>query len=253
MEHHVESQPADGPRVLILLCTYNEVDNLPQVFDSLDQHLPAADILVVDDNSPDGTADVVRRRAEQDSRVHLLLRAHKQGLGRALRAGIAWFLERQYDYLINLDADLSHDPASTPIMLKACLDSTADVALGSRYIPGGDIPGLAWHRRWISRCLNAYATRVLRLPISDCSGSFRCYSREALEKVDLDSLHCGGYGFLEEILVALHRGGAKLVEVPIRFEARFSGHSKLGLSDIFGVLKVIHSTALRRRQRHRAD
>lgn len=232
-------------KVLVVLCTYNEVKNINAMFELLDQHLPEADILVVDDNSPDGTAEVVRRKAASDPRIHLLLRSGKLGLGTALRDAIRWCLDRDYHYLINLDADLSHDPATAPAMLAACRQPGTDISVGSRYVDGGGFAGLAWHRRLISRCLNGYATRVLRLPISDCSGSYRCYRTSALQAIDLSTLTCKGYGFLEELLVALYRSGAKLQEVPIQFETRLNGQSKLGLSDIFGALKVIHSMALR--------
>ncbi len=233
-------------RVLVVLCTYNEADNLPKVFDQLEQVLPEADMLVVDDNSPDGTADVVRSRQESDGRYHLLLRSGKLGLGTALRDAMTWCLERDYDFLINLDADLSHDPARAPALLEACMQPGVEVTLGSRYVPGGGFPGLAWHRRLISWCLNGYATRLLGLPVSDCSGSYRCYRTGALRKIKLSQLTCTGYGFLEEILVALHRSGAHLNEVPIQFECRLNGQSKLSLSDVVGVFKVVHTLAWRR-------
>lgn len=237
------SSGVENARVLVLLCTYNEVENLPRMFDELDQHLPGVDILVVDDNSPDGTADFVEQRSQADPRYHLLLRSGKLGLGTALRDGITWCLERDYDYLLNLDADLSHDPATAPAMLSACQQPDIDVSIGSRYVDGGGFDGLPWHRKLMSRGLNTYATRVLRLPISDCSGSFRCYTTRILRTVDLSQLKCAGYGFLEELLVSLYRDGARLTEVPIRFELRHRGESKLGLSDMWGAFKVIHRLA----------
>ena len=236
-----------SPRVLVVLCTYNEADNLPKMFDQLDEYLPDADVLVVDDNSPDGTADIVRQRQDLDSRYHLLLRSGKLGLGSALRDGIRWCLARGFDYLINLDADHSHDPARIPALLEACLQPGVNVAVGSRYIPGGGLPGMAWHRKLVSRFLNGYATRMLRLPISDCSGSYRCYSAAALRRIELSKLTCNGYGFLEEILVALHRNDAEFSEVPIQFESRLGGQSKLGWRDAVGALKVIHTMARHRK------
>lgn len=233
-------------RVLVLLCTYNEADNVAGIIERLQQALGNVDILVVDDNSPDGTAEVVRQLIENDPRIHLMLRSAKTGLGTALRAGFLWCLERDYQFLLNLDADGSHDPATAPAMLASCQQATTDVAVGSRYVQGGGFAGLGWHRRWISRCLNVYATRVLGLPISDCSGSFRCYRTDVLKRLDFDQLTCPGYGFLEEILVALHRRGARLAEVPIQFETRLSGQSKLSLGDALGALKVIHGLAWRR-------
>jgi dolichol-phosphate mannosyltransferase len=265
---------ADTPRVVVLLCTYNEAENLPELYLQLRKHLPHADILVVDDNSPDGTAACVQalpgfRRtietithnalpareqegargnfAEDEPAVFLLKRPGKQGLGTATRAGLQWCMAQSYDFVINLDADLSHAPEYAPILLSACTDEqpACDVAVGSRYVAGGGMRGLPFHRRWISRLLNTYATRLLHLPVKDCSGSFRCYRVTALQRLDFARLTCPGYGFLEEILVALHRSGAKLIELPIEFHARSQGHSKLGLSDAWGAISVIHRLAMR--------
>ncbi len=254
-------------RVIVLLCTYNEAENLPALFAQLAQHLPLADILVVDDNSPDGTAALVQAQASfrkqawdtavgggkvvqhKSAAIYLLQRAGKYGLGTATRAGLQWCLEHRYDFIINLDADLSHDPVYAPRLLSACTvgDNVADVAVGSRYVSGGGgMRGLAFHRRWISRLLNVYATRLLGLPVKDCSGSYRCYRATSLKKLDFDRLVCPGYGFLEEILVALHRSGARLKEIPIEFLSRSQGQSKLGLSDAWGAMAVIHRLAIRR-------
>lgn len=270
----VPNTTAATPRVIFLLCTYNEAENLSGMFQQLATALPRADVLVVDDNSPDGSAGVVQAQqgfgrcvtfetrstnaqpqASEPTRddaapraIYLLQRDGKQGLGTATRTGLQWCLQQGYDFIINLDADLSHDPLVAPRLLAACVDTepVCDVAVGSRYVPGGSMPGLATHRRWISRGLNTYATRLLGLPIKDCSGSYRCYRAAALAKLDFQQLVCPGYGFLEEILVALYRSGAKLTEVPIEFRSRSQGHSKLGLSDAWGALAVIHRLAWRR-------
>lgn len=279
-------------RTIVLLCTYNEVENLPELFEQLGRYLPRADVLVVDDSSPDGTAAWVRnqpsyraqpaaegcradsvhsaakdRTAETaeavESAIYLIQRGGKQGLGTATREGLQWSLARSYDFIINLDADLSHPPEYAPHLLAACqgppeddtiagdtaaCDTAAcDVAIGSRYVAGGSSPGLPRHRRWISRILNVYADWLLRLPVKDCSGSYRCYRVAALRKIDLNELQCPGYGFLEELLVALHRSGARLAEYPIEFRARSGGHSKLGLSDAWGAIRVIHQLAFNRR------
>ena len=235
------------PRVLVLLCTYNESANIVAVVSRLRSSLPQADVLVVDDSSPDGTAELVQKQFGDDQKVHLEVRSGKLGLGNAIKFGMQWSLSENYDYLVNLDADLSHDPESVVPMLATAMKPGNDVAVGSRYIPGGGIPGLAWHRRLISVCLNRYATKILRLPITDCSGSFRCYSLAALRNIDLSKVNCAGYGFLEEVLVALCRSGAQLAEVPIHYRARNGGESKLGISDAVGALKVIHLLALKRR------
>ncbi len=234
-------------RVLVVLCTYNEASNLPTLIERLHACLPQADLLVVDDSSPDGTGEWVRQQMNSDPQLHLLSRPRKQGLGAALRAGMRWCLEREYDYLINLDADWSHRPADAPALLQACQGRPdvggCDVAVGSRYRPGGGSAGLSWRRRLLSRSLNGYATWLLGLPLSDCSGSFRCYRMSLLRQLDFERLTCAGYGFLEEILVHLQRLGCRFCEVPIVFETRSSGRSKLGLSDAWGALRVIHRLA----------
>lgn len=234
-------------RVVVLLCTYNEAGNVEEMFQQIDEHLPSADVLVVDDNSPDGTGDLVRAAGKSDLRYHLLARSGKLGLGTATRVGLMWGVAKGYDFIINMDADLSHDPASLPALFAAVNESEdVDVAVGSRYVPGGGFAGLAWHRRLISRALNGYATRLLRLPIKDCSGSFRCYRVTTLKKLDFAKLTCPGYGFLEEILVALRDAGCKFTEVPIQFETRNAGESKLSWRDAAGAIRVIHQLAFRR-------
>jgi len=229
----------NGAGVLVVLCTYNEVQNLPLMVEQLHRELPAADVLVVDDNSPDGTGRWVQEAMGLDSKLHLLQRPGKLGLGTALRSGIEWCLERNYACLLNLDADLSHPTNKARQMVATCLKADCDVAIGSRYIAGGGLSGLPWHRRIISRLLNGLATRLLKLPLTDCSGSYRCYRTAALGRVDFNQLTCTGYGFLEELLVHLHRRGARFVEVPIVFEERSSGRSKLSLHDAVGALGVI--------------
>ncbi len=251
---HEVSSSTPTARVVVLLCTYNEAENLPELFEQLAEHLPTADILVVDDNSPDGTADWVRSRKNYretpeptrlGSSVYLLKRSGKHGLGTATREGLQWCLDRSYDFIVHMDADLSHAPQYAPQLLAACLDQPAarDVAVGSRYVAGGSLKGLPLHRRWMSRLLNGYATWMLGLPVKDCSGSYRCYRAAALRRLELQHLTCPGYGFLEELLVALHRDGARLVEVPIEFGERAGGQSKLGWSDAWGAVSVIHRLA----------
>lgn len=242
------SQPASdaATRVLVVLCTYNELGNIPTMVRGLLEHLPDADVLVVDDSSPDGTADWVRDTQENNSQLHLLQRPGKLGLGTALRDAISWCLEHEYDFLINLDADHSHDPATAPQLLKKTIHDNLDMVAGTRYRPGGGSPGLAPHRKLISRFLNLYATRMLRLPLSDCSGSFRCYRVSKLQELNLAKLTCPGYGFLEEILVALRKRKAEFGEVPIVFDCRHAGESKLSLSDAVGAIQVIHRLAFSR-------
>lgn len=236
-------------RVLVLLCTYNERQNLPEMLRALWETLPDVDILVMDDNSPDGTGQWALEQRASMPRLHVVVRSGKLGLGSALRDGMRWCLQRQYDYLINLDADQSHDPRVSPTLLQPCLqDSTGQlVTIGSRYVNEGASTGLSPIRQGLSRTLNWYASKLLRLPVRDCSGSYRCYPANMLGKLDFDELICNGYGFLEEILKHLQAKGARFQEVPITYHARGSGSSKLSLSDALGAIAVIHRLALRKR------
>ncbi|MGN6135170.1 MAG: polyprenol monophosphomannose synthase [Aureliella sp.] len=242
-----DSRAPQQPRVLVLFCTYNERQNLPEVLAAIWDVMPQADVLVMDDNSPDGTGAWARQAQTHEPRLFVEVRAGKLGLGSALRDGIAWCLAREYDFWINHDADQSHDPRAAGRLLAPCVASPerSVVAIGSRYVPGGASTGLSLWRQSISRLLNWYATALLRLPVRDCSGSYRCYSVRLLRKLDLAQLRCNGYGFLEEILVHLARMGAHFTEVPITYHARGSGSSKLGLSDAWGALVVIHRLAFR--------
>lgn len=233
-------------RVLILLCTYNEVENLPPLVAQLRESLSEADILVVDDGSPDGTGEWVAEARKLDPKLFLIERSGKLGLGTATRDGMAWCITRDYDYLIQMDADFSHRPQDVPRLLDACTETQADVVVGTRYSGGGGFQGVSIHRRWMSWLLNRYAIWLLKLPISDCSGSFRCYRVAHLRSIPLNQLQCVGYGFLEEILATLHAAGGELSEVAIQFDPRSRGSSKLALSDAIGVIHVIHQLAFGR-------
>lgn len=234
------------PRVLVLLCTYNERHNLPDVLADTWRALPMADVLVVDDNSPDGTGTWALEARTSEPRLHVLMREGKFGLGSALQHGMAWALQRDYQYIINHDADQSHDPLAAAALLEKCRSDPEQrlVVIGSRYVPGGKTLGLSRLRRWISRILNWYVTLLLRLRVRDCSGSYRCYPTGKLRQVDWTQLTCKGYGFLEEILVHLSRSGARFAEIPITYHARGSGSSKLSWQDVWGVLVVVHRMAL---------
>lgn len=201
---------------------------------------PAAVLLVVDDGSPDGTASIVREVQQTDRRVRLLERRHERGLGSAIVAAMRMAVDEQFEYFLNLDADLSHDPAQLPALLaKARENPELDVVIGSRYVPGGEIVGWPLRRRWMSRIVNRFAVRYLSLPVNDCSGSMRCYRTSTLEKVGLDSLQCTGYALLEELLVRIDRMQGKMSEVPIAFTERALGQSKLTLSEAFRSIKFM--------------
>ena len=219
--------------------------NLPQAIATLQRVAPECDILVVDDNSPDGTGRWAAGEAQGSARLHVLGRSGKLGLGSALRDAIRWCLDRDYEFMVNLDADLSHDPAKVPEFLATARKENVDVVIGSRYIAGGGTEGLSVLRKFLSRSLNRYATRALKLPVTDCSGSYRCYRVSKLRELALDQLTCDGYGFLEEILVRLHRAGATLREIPITYHDRQGGQSKLSWSDATGAMRVIQKLRLR--------
>ena len=219
-------------RVLIGVCTYNESTNVREMTRRLRGALPDADVLYIDDNSPDGTADLVREISESDSKVRLIVRTQERGLGGAILRAAVQSVTDNYDFFINLDGDLSHDPAELPLLLnKAIENPQVDVVVGSRYTAGGKIVGWPLRRRMMSRFVNRFATLCLRLPVSDCSGSMRCYRVAALKRLDLESLKCRGYALLEELLVKLKHQGSEMAEVPITFTERQHGESKLTISE----------------------
>lgn len=238
---------SESVRVLVGVCTYNEVGNVSALVSRLRSALPEADILFVDDNSPDRTSDEVRRCASEDDRVRLIERFDERGLGSAIIRAAVVAVDDDYDFFINLDADLSHDPAQLPALLQAAIqDDAVDVAIGSRYVAGGKIVGWPLRRRIMSRMVNRFATLFLRLPVRDCSGSMRCYRVSTLRDLDLTSLQCEGYALLEELLVRLNRPGRKMVERPITFTERQDGESKLTLREAIRSVGFMFRLALQR-------
>jgi dolichol-phosphate mannosyltransferase len=231
-------------RILVALATYNEVENLPGLIDEILRVLPAAELLVVDDNSPDGTGRWCDERAAGEPRLHCLHRARKLGLGSATLDAIQFALMRDYVVFVTLDADWSHDPAYLPVLVDAT--DRADVVIGSRYVAGGAIEGWPWHRRWLSRRINALSHALLRLPVRDSSGAFRAYRVAKLRELRLDEVRAGGYAYLEEILWHLDRLGATFAEVPITFRQRRAGESKISLREAAGKLGTLARLALRR-------
>ncbi|MCM2370324.1 polyprenol monophosphomannose synthase [Aporhodopirellula aestuarii] len=217
-----------NPRILVGVCTYNEAGNIESLLTRISDALPTADILVVDDNSPDGTANQVDQFAQAKGRadsIRCLIR-EQRGLGGAIRAAMMAAIDGRYDLFCNLDADLSHDPADLP-RLVAAVEHGCDVAVGSRYVADGEIVGWPLRRKWMSRWINLIARRRLGLPVKDASGSFRCYRVSKLAELDLDNQPSEGYSFLQEVLLKLHQHGATFKEVPITFTERTVGDSKL--------------------------
>jgi glycosyltransferase involved in cell wall biosynthesis len=213
-------------RPLVVIPTYNESENIERMLHRITECLPGAGVLVVDDGSPDGTADIVKAVAAELPDAHLLARTEKSGLGSAYRAGFAWGLERGYDAFVEIDADFSHDPEALPSVV-APIEEGFDVAIGSRYVEGGSIPKWAWHRELLSRGGNVYASAVLGLGVRDCTAGYRCYSARILRQLDLHRIRAEGYGFQIEMTYRAKQHGAGIIEVPISFVDRTAGESKM--------------------------
>lgn len=213
-------------RVLVVLPTYNESENVAAMLAAVRAAVPAADVLVVDDNSPDGTAKFVQETSEQLGQIELLERPDKQGLGSAYRTGFAVALERGYDVIVSMDVDLSHDPAVLPEMLRL-IDAGADAVIGSRYVPGGATVNWPVHRRLLSRWGNRYTSLVLGLQVRDCTSGYRAYRADALAAIDPGSTTAEGYAFLTELVHRLVVSGKRVMETPIVFTDRRYGTSKM--------------------------
>ena len=212
-------------RPVVVVPTYDEADNIVTLLDRVRSAAPGADVLVVDDASPDGTGTLVLAYAEHDPSVHLLAGSAKGGLGGAYRRGFAWALERHYDAVVQIDADLSHPPERVPALL-AALD-LADVAVGSRYVAGGDVSGWTWTRRLVSWTGNVYARRVLGLAVHDVTAGFKAFTTPALGACGALGSISDGYCFQIENTWRASRLGLRIVEVPITFTDRTEGSSKM--------------------------
>lgn len=211
---------------LVVLPTYNEAENIVEVLELVRRATPESDVLVVDDGSPDGTADMAEEWGKEHGGVTVLRREGKQGLGSAYRVGFGYGLEHGYGVLVEMDSDLQHDPAMLPALIHA-VDDGADLAIGSRYVPGGRVPGWKLSRRIISQGGNLYAAVVLGMHVRDSTAGFRAYSAEALGKIDLSGVRADGYGFQVEMAYSVDRDGGRIVEVPITFNDRVRGTSKM--------------------------
>lgn len=214
------------PRTLVVTPTYIEAENIEEFLRRTRAAIPDADVLVVDDNSPDGTADRAESVGAELGRIEVLRRPTKTGLGTAYRAGFTVGIARGYDVLVQIDADLSHDPAALPSLLRE-LEHGADLAIGSRYVPGGSIPHWPWFRRALSRYGNRYASFVLGTGIADGTSGYRAYPVDTLEAIDYASTRAKGYGFQVETAYRVRQWGGRIAEVPIIFTDRVRGHSKM--------------------------
>ncbi len=232
-----------APRTLITIATYNEIENLPRLIDELFKISQDFHILVIDDNSPDGTGRWCDEANLRNERIRCLHRPEKLGLGTAIVAGMRYAIEHEFDYTLNLDADFSHDPEYIPALLNAIEgengESLADLAIGSRYVPGGSTPGWPLQRRVISWAINFYTRSLLGLKVHDCSGGFRCYRTSVLQTLELERIRSRGYSFQEEILWHMKRAGSRFCEVPIAFRDRTEGTSKITLQEAIGAVWLI--------------
>jgi dolichol-phosphate mannosyltransferase len=221
------TQPASATgRVLIVMPTYIERQNLETMAGRIRESTPQADLLVVDDNSPDGTGDLAEKLAEKDQHVHVMHRTEKAGLGKAYIAGFTWALERGYDVIVEMDADGSHRPEDLPRLLDA-VDAGADGVIGSRWVPGGKVVNWPKKREVLSRGANIYTRLWIGFGIKDATGGYRAYRASTLRKIDLSNVESAGYSFQVDITVRIIRAGLRLVEVPITFVERERGVSKM--------------------------
>lgn len=213
-------------RVLVVMPTYDEAENLALVVGRLHASHPDVDVLVVDDASPDGTGRIADALAANDDRVHALHRSGKLGLGAAYQAGFAWGLERDYDHFVEMDADGSHQPHDLGPMLDAAAAGPA-LVIGSRWVDGGRVVNWPWHRRFISRAGTLYAQVMLGFPVHDSTAGFRVFQRSTLELLDLASVNSHGYCFQIDMTRSVHAAGLSIVEVPVTFVERERGRSKM--------------------------
>lgn len=233
------------PKTLVVIATYNEIENLPTLVDQLHQYLPKANLLVIDDNSPDGTGRWCDEQANVDSRLQVIHRSGKLGLGSATICGFQYGLQHPYELIATMDADFSHAPQSLGEMLQTierAENADCGLVIGSRYVEGGGIVGWPLFRHLSSRAVNLAARMLLRVPTRDNSGAFRIYRRSALQSVNIDRIQADGYAYLEELIWRIHRAGIRIVEVPITFTDREKGASKtsvlIGVSVFWHLLKI---------------
>jgi dolichol-phosphate mannosyltransferase len=224
------SAEASANRIVIVMPTYNERQNLESVAARVRAALPAADLLIVDDNSPDGTGDLADKLAETDSQVQVMHRTDKAGLGRAYIAGFGWALERGYDVIIEMDADGSHQPEHLPSLVAAL--NGADLSIGSRWVPGGKVVNWPKTREALSRAANIYTRIMLGLGVRDATAGFRAYRAATLRTISLDQVESTGYCFQIDLTLRVADAGLRIVEVPITFVEREHGASKMSNSII---------------------
>src|SRR5947209_6644233 len=232
-------------KTLIIIPTYNELENLRPLLQEIFSYAQETDVLIVDDNSPDGTGKLADEIHNENPQVHVLHRAGKLGLGTAYIAGFKYAVAHDYDAAFEMDADFSHDPCYLPNFLKAIED--ADLVIGSRYIPGGGTPNWSPLRRLISGSGNIFARFMLGIPVRDCTAGFRCYRRKVLESIDLDTIRSQGYAFQVELAYRVLLHGFKIVETPIIFKDRRVGKSKMSRKIVIEAFAYVIRTRFSKR------
>jgi dolichol-phosphate mannosyltransferase len=232
-------------RIIVVVPTYNERDNLPKLIDRLLALKDAVEILVVDDGSPDGTGEWVAATAARDSRIHLLARTAKNGLGRAYVSGFQWALEHGYDLIVQMDADFSHSPEDVPKLLEGIRTTGADLVIGSRYVDGIRVINWPLKRLVLSVGASYYVKWITGLPIWDPTGGFKCWRRRTLEAIDLSTVKSNGYGFQIEMNHRVWRRGLRVTEVPIIFSDRVEGTSKMSKKIVIEALLMVWGLLIR--------
>lgn len=233
-------------RTLVVMPTYNEAANIEDVLRRIREAVPAAEVLVVDDGSPDGTASIAAALGDELGQIAVLRRTAKEGLGAAYKAGFALGLADGAEILIEMDADLSHDPSALPAIISAA-EHGADLVIGSRYVPGGSIPNWSFGRRSLSRWGNRYAAGVLGLAINDATSGYRAYRASMLQQLDLDAVRADGYAFQIEMTYRVVRLSGRVVELPISFIDRTRGTSKMSSRIVVEALVLVTAWGVRDR------
>ena len=225
---------------LVIIPTYNEKENIVKIIEAVSTLSTPFSMLIVDDGSPDGTAQLVRElQKKYPDTLNLLERTGKLGLGTAYITGFRWGIEHQFDFICEMDADFSHSPKDLERLVAACRDNGADVSVGSRYVKGGDVKNWTWDRILLSYGASWYVRAITWLPVRDPTAGFVCYKRKVLETIDLSSIQFIGYAFQIEMKFAAHRLGFKIEEVPIKFVDRVEGHSKMNMSIFSEAIKGV--------------
>jgi dolichol-phosphate mannosyltransferase len=235
----MRSATVTGDRTLVVVATYNERENIEALVTQILEHAGGCNVLVIDDNSPDGTGGIAKAMASSDARIELLERPGKLGLGTAYLAGFRHTLTRGYDRVVTMDADFSHHPRYLPQILARGEEPGVDIVIGSRYVKGGGVAGWPLYRRVLSFGANTFARTMLRLKPHDCTGAYRCYSKKVVEELELDGVVSNGYSALLELLWHSQRAGYRIEEVPITFVDRELGQSKVSRSEILRGLTTV--------------